>query len=146
MKNLVVPEWRRCWIEILRLRSQNDTSSVSNHSKVTVHNVQADAAEGRVGKGLGNGPDDLKSELLPESHGDVVRCHNRVELHRGVPLLFGPGECVLAERPPDSTAPRIGGNHEAGRGDVRARTGTIRSHLRRPEHPRSLAGDDRVTG
>src|SRR5829696_4578889 len=138
MKNLVVPEWRRCWIEILRLRSQNDTSSVSNHSKVTVHNVQADAAEGRVGKGLGNGPDDLKSELLPESHGGVVRCHDRVELHRGVPLILGPGERVLAERAPDSLPPRIGSDHEAGGGDVRSWTGAIRSHLRRPEHSRTV--------
>src|SRR5215218_940900 len=99
-------------------------------SEEPMHDVQTDAAERRVCEGLRNSPNDLKSEHLPESHGDAVRCHDRVELHRGVALLLGPGECVLAERPPDSTAPRVGGDHEAGSGDVRARTGTIRSHLR----------------
>src|SRR5215208_1259355 len=118
----------------------------TRHSEEPVHDVQADAAEGRVGERLGNGPDDLESKCLPESHGGVVRCHDRVELHRGVPLLFGPGECVLAERAPNSAPPRVGSDHEAGRGHVRAWTGTIRSHLRRPEHPRSLAGDDGVSG
>src|SRR5215211_3248726 len=115
-------------------------------SEEPVHDLETDAAEGRVRERLGNGPDDLESQLLPESHGGVVRRHDRIELHRGVPLLFGPGERVLAERAADSSAPRVGGDHEAGGGDVRTRTGTIRSHLRRPEHPRSVVRDDCVTG
>ena len=118
---------------------------MSQHSKVPVHDVESDAAERRVCECFGNGPDDLKSELLPESYGGVVRFDDGVELHRGVPLRLCPGERVLAERAPDSAAPRIAGDHEASRGDVRARTGTIWSHLRRSEHPRSIAGDDRVT-
>jgi hypothetical protein len=85
-------------------------------------------------KGLGNGPDDVKSERLPKSHGDVVRFHNRVELHSGVPLLTGPGERVLTERTSDPLAPRLSGYHEARRCDVRARTGAVGANVGRPEH------------
>jgi hypothetical protein len=52
-------------------------------------------------KSLGNGPDDVKSERLPKSHGGVVRFRNGVELHRGVSLLASPRERVLAERTSD---------------------------------------------
>src|SRR5918998_2271481 len=76
----------------------------------------------------------------------MVRFHNGVELYRGVPLLTSPRERVLAERASDPAAPRVAGDHEARGGDVRARTGTIRSHLRRPEHPGALAGYNRATG
>jgi hypothetical protein len=96
-------------------------------------------------KSLGNGPDDVKSERLPKSHGGVVRFHNGVELHRGVSLLASPRERVLAERTSDPPASRVAGDHEARGGDVRARTGTVRSHLRRPEHPGAVAGYNRVT-
>ena len=113
-------------------------------SEALVHNVKADAAERRVLKRLRNGPDDLKSERLPKSHSGVVCFHNGIELHCGVPRLTGPGERVLTERASDSAAPRIDGDHETRGGDVRAWSGTIRSHLRCPEHPRSVAGDNRV--
>jgi len=69
-----------------------------------VHDVKADATQRGVLKSLGNGPDDVKSERLPKSHGDVVRFHNGVELHRGVSLLTSPGERVLAERTSDPPA------------------------------------------
>ena len=69
-----------------------------------MHDVKADAAQRGVLKSLGNGPDDVKSERLPKSHGDVVRFHNGVELHRGVSLLTSPGERVLAERTSDPPA------------------------------------------
>src|SRR5829696_809583 len=139
--------WAHCGNCVATNRLTSD-ASMSNLLPLEepVHDVQTDAAEGRVGEGLGNGADDLKSELLPKSHGSLVRSHDRVELHRGVPLLLCPGERVLAERAPNSPPPRIGRDHEAGGSDMRARTGTIRPHLRGPEHPRSLAGDDSVTG
>ena len=70
-----------------------------------MHDVKADAAQRGVLKSLGNGPDDVKSERLPKSHGDVVRFHNGVELHRGVSLLTSPGERVLAERTSDPRPP-----------------------------------------
>jgi hypothetical protein len=76
-------------------------------SEASVHYVKADAAQCRVLKSLGSGSADVKSECLPQSNGDVVRFHNGVELHSGVPLLAGPGERVLAERAPDSPASRI---------------------------------------
>ena len=59
----------------------------------------------------------FESKCLPESYCGVVRCHDRVELHGSVLLLFGPGERVLAERAADSAPPRIGGDHEAGGGE-----------------------------
>jgi hypothetical protein len=72
-----------------------------------VHYVKTDAAQCRVLKSLGNGSDDVKSECLPKSHGDVVRFHNGVELHSGVSLLTSPRERVLAERTSDPPASRI---------------------------------------
>jgi hypothetical protein len=41
-------------------------------SEAAIHDVQADAAEGKVFERLRNSPDDVKSKLLPESHRDVV--------------------------------------------------------------------------
>src|SRR5215211_5955134 len=145
--------WAHCGncVATNRLTSAASMCTVSGcmfsaSSKEPVHDVEPDAAESRMREGLGNGPDDLKSQLLPESHGDVVRCHDRIELHRGVALLLGPREHVLAECAPNSPPPRIGGDHEAGGSHMRAWTGTIRSHLRRPQHPWSVAGDDGVAG
>jgi hypothetical protein len=66
-------------------------------SEASVHDVEADAASRGVLESFGNGSDDAKPERLPEPHGDVVRFRNGVKLHRGVSLLTGPGECVLAE-------------------------------------------------
>src|SRR5215213_4649835 len=89
-------------------RLTSDTSmSTLLASEEPVHDVQTDAAEGWMGKGLRNGANYVKSQLLPELHGDVVGCHDRVELHRGVPLLLCAGECVLAKRPSNSPPPRI---------------------------------------
>jgi hypothetical protein len=87
---------------------------------------------------LGNGPDDAKFERSPKSNGDVVRFRDSVELHRGVSLLTSPRERVLPQLTPNPPAPRIAGDHEARRGDVRARTGAVGPHLRRPEHPRAV--------
>ena len=49
-----------------------DTSTVSRHSKASIHDVQPDSAKRWVCERLGNGADDLKPELLPESHGGLV--------------------------------------------------------------------------
>src|SRR5918995_6207077 len=95
---------------------------------------------------LRDSSNDVESKRLVKPHGDAVGFDDGVELHRGVPLLTSPTERVLAERTPDPPAPRIAGDHEARRGDVRARTGTIGSHLRRPEHARAVAGHDRAAG
>jgi hypothetical protein len=78
-----------------------------------VHDVKADAPKRRVFKSLGNGPNDVKPKFPPKSHGDVVRFHNRVELHRSASLLTSPRERVLAERTSHPPAPRIAGYHEA---------------------------------
>jgi len=121
-------------------------SGLRRASETSVHDVKADAAQRRMLEGFRNGSDDAKSERLPKPHGNAVRLRNRVELHRGVSLLTSPGERVLAERAPHPPAPRIAGDHEARRGDVRARAGTVGAHMSRPKHAWAVAGHDRVAG
>src|SRR5215212_2106878 len=108
--------------------------------------METDAAQRGMLEGFGDGPDDAKSKRLPQPHGDGVRFHDGVELHRGVPLLTSPGERVLAERAPHSSALHLPGDHEARGCDVRARAGAVGTHVRRPENPRAVAGHDRAAG
>ena len=108
-----------------------------------MHDVKADAPKRGMLKGLRNGPDDVKPKFPPKSHSNLVRFHNGVELHRSVSLLTSPRERVLAERTSHPPAPRIAGYHEARGCDVRARTGAVGPHVRRPEHAWGVASYNR---
>jgi hypothetical protein len=69
----------------------------------------------------GNGADDPKSEALV-LHGPVVGLRHRVELHSGITGLPRPGQRVPAQRLTDAASARVAGDHEAGGGDMRARS------------------------
>ena len=77
-------------VQTWRYRSVSCNWCFSRGSEAPVHDVQTDAAECWVVERLGNGADDLKPERLPESDGDDVGFHYRVELHRGISVLPRP--------------------------------------------------------
>src|SRR5215212_8340167 len=96
-------------------------------------------------EGFGDGSDDVKSKRLPKSHGTMNRFHDGVELHGGVSLLLSPSERVLAKGASDSLASRVASDHETRHRNVRARSGTVGSHVCCADHARAGASYDRVT-
>ena len=98
-------------------------------SKFAAHDVQADATQGGVGEGAGDGANDAGAQALVELDGGVIRPDHGVELHAGKGALAGPVQREAAERGAHASPAGIGRDHEARGCHMRARPGSVWADL-----------------
>src|SRR5262245_27599307 len=110
------------------------------------HDVQAHPAGRWMLEGTRNGSDDAEAKPLVDLDCRGIGLRNGVELHARIAAFSCPVQRVPAQRSADALAPRVGGNHKAGRADMRTRTCLIRANLCSAEDVAILERDHGVRG
>jgi hypothetical protein len=89
---------------------------------------------------------DLKSTLLPKSHGGGVCAHHNIELNTGVSFRTRKFDRVLAQRFSNSLSALVGPDHISAVGNMTSQPGLIGFNYIRADNLLAFRGNERVDG